>query len=124
MVDGGWHIEQRMKNAGFVDVQCVEKTVYYGDWNGDPNMAQFWREWKMIYSGTIEPIVLTCMESEFPHLRDREKFARDALRDYLAHNYPMYAKMYVSTFRKLFNHTRCVVIGRRPETPAANILGS
>jgi len=86
-----------MQNAGFVDIQYRVKKVFYGDWSPeiDPQMAPFWRQRKNIYSRTLEPVVLTCFKREFPDLRIRERFARDALHDFLSHDYPMYTNMYL-----------------------------
>jgi len=94
-VDGGEHIEQRMKNAGFIDVQRFEKTIYYGDWNQDEELGHVWRETKKVFSGTVEPIVVSCFKRQLPDLRLREKFARDAVHDFLTHDYHLYRTMYL-----------------------------
>lgn len=94
-MDGGEHIVEQMKTAGFVDVQCYQKTMYYGDWNQDPQLGHIWREKKQVYAATIEPIILTTFKMELPNLRLREKFARDVVHDFLTHDYHMYRIMYV-----------------------------
>jgi len=99
----GKHVEQRLIDAGFVDIKVFKKIIDIGDWRGgsDPHLAHARRAAKWTVGNGITGLIEN-LTDEFPDDEDKEIFKQKVLHEYNYKNLPLYFTMYF-------------VIGRKPD---------
>jgi len=98
-----YHVEDHMRQAGFVDIQVQELRLPCGDWPDDLKMKAIGRRAINTWTSTVEPLVQQ-MKAFYPDDQQREDFARRVQEDMANSSYHLYVPVICA-------------IGRKPEIP-------
>jgi len=96
---GGAHIEQRMRNAGFVDIQVTTEYVAVGDWPDEAETveeADFRRATSRCFFENVRDLVedQPIFKEVYPTRAERKKFADRVWEECYNGRYPLYTEMY------------------------------
>jgi len=107
ILPGGEHLEQTLKDGGFVDIEVSRKVIDIGDWRGGiatSSLRSARRSCRTFVLGAIKPLAWNLSE-QFPDEEERMAFAEKVAQecqDTVFHQY-------------LIMHT---VVGRKPMVPS------
>ena len=96
---GGSHLQQRMRNAGFVDIQVTAKYVAVGDWPGEAKTveeANFRRATSRCFFENVRDLVedQPIFKEAYPSRVERKKFADRVWEECYVGRYPLYIEVY------------------------------
>jgi len=107
LTSGARHLVSLFEEAGFTDIEVIEKIVDIGDWRGDPKTAAQSRAAARAF-GDVWPTLADLNFKEFIHNDDeRRAFGVRAKEEFCSGQYRCYFKMEM-------------VIGRKPSPDGAN----
>ena len=124
-----YHIETRLQEAGFVDVQIKKVHVKIGSWvTGCTHCIRLTIDTKLraaayaatdVWSGVVDPLV-DKMISYYPDAEKRTQFSKRTVRDMKNRSYHLYSPMY--DFPQWLLTRRICAVGRRPEMDITQAL--
>ena len=96
---GGEHIEGRMRDAGFVDIQTHKKFVAIGDWPGEAETledAAFRRATSRCFFENARDLIedQPIFKETYPLKADRKLFADRVWEECYNRRYPLFTEMY------------------------------